>query len=135
MAFSNDIRFSFLYIDLYSMGRAWVYPESIIPYNMLRYIVKGEAEFCINDKTIKVKENQIVYIPKESRMSCRAISDVFKFFSLRFTTSVIYQVYYILVKVYRIQRKLIKAKILILNKYINGFIRNKELKNVLSEEI
>lgn len=104
MAFSNDIRFSFLYIDLYSMGRAWVYPESIIPYNMLRYIVKGEAEFCINDKTIKVKENQIVYIPKESRMSCRAISDVFKFFSLRFTTSVIYQGYDILGKVYGIPR-------------------------------
>ena len=45
MAFSNDIRFSFLYIDLYSMGRAWVYPESIIPYNMLRYIVKGEDSY------------------------------------------------------------------------------------------
>lgn len=100
----NDIRFSFLYIDLYSMGKHWVYPKSIIPYNMLRYIVKGEAKFCINNKTIKVRDNQIVYIPKGSRMSCQAITDVFEFYSLRFTTSVIYEGYDILGKVYGIPR-------------------------------
>ncbi len=104
MISQNDIRFSFLYIDLYSMGKHWVYPESIIPYNMLRYIVKGEAKFCINNKTIKVRSNQIVYIPKGSRMSCQAISDVFEFFSLRFTTSVIYEGYDILGEVYGIPR-------------------------------
>lgn len=106
MTTQNDIRFSFLYIDKYSMGKHWVYPESIIPYNMLRYIVKGEAEFCIDNKTIKVKDNQIIYIPKGSKMSCQAVSDVFEFFSLRFTTSVIYEGYDILGKVYGIPRML-----------------------------
>ena len=35
----NTIRFNFLYIDKYSFGRTWIYPESAIPYNMLRYVI------------------------------------------------------------------------------------------------
>ena len=42
MSVIDNIRFTFLYIDLYSMGRTWVYPESVIPYNIFRYIVKGK---------------------------------------------------------------------------------------------
>ena len=44
-SFMNTIRFNFLYIDKYSFGRTWTYPESAIPYNMLRYIIDGSAEF------------------------------------------------------------------------------------------
>lgn len=52
MSVIDNIRFTFLYIDLYSMGRTWVYPESVIPYNIFRYIVKGKAEFCIDSEEI-----------------------------------------------------------------------------------
>lgn len=87
----DNIRFTFLYIDLYSMGRTWAYPESAIPYNMFRYIVKGRAVFCIDGKNEEVKENEIVYIPSGCRMSCYSLTDTFEFFSIRFTTSVLYE--------------------------------------------
>lgn len=86
MSVIDNIRLTFLYIEFYSMGKTWVYPESYIPYNIFRYIVKGKAEFCIDGEEIIVKENQIVYIPQGCRMSCRALSESFEFYSLRFTT-------------------------------------------------
>lgn len=64
MSVIDNIRLTFLYIEFYSMGKTWVYPESYIPYNIFRYIVKGKAEFCIDGEEIIVKENQIVYIPQ-----------------------------------------------------------------------
>lgn len=73
MSVIDNIRLTFLYIEFYSMGKTWVYPESYIPYNIFRYIVKGKAEFCIDGEEIIVKENQIVYIPQGCRMSCRAL--------------------------------------------------------------
>lgn len=106
MVLAENIRFSFLYIDLYSMGRTWIYPESTIPYSILRYIVIGEAEFGINNEIINVRKNQIVYIPKGSRMFCQSSSDTFEFFSLRFTTSVFYDGDDILGEVYGIPRVL-----------------------------
>lgn len=75
MSVIDNIRLTFLYIEFYSMGKTWVYPESYIPYNIFRYIVKGKAEFCIDGEEIIVKENQIVYIPQGCRMSCRALSE------------------------------------------------------------
>ena len=44
MSVVDNIRFTFLYIEFYSMGRTWVYPESVIPYSIFRYIEKGKAE-------------------------------------------------------------------------------------------
>lgn len=79
MSVIDNIRLTFLYIEFYSMGKTWVYPESYIPYNIFRYIVKGKAEFCIDGEEIIVKENQIVYIPQGCRMSCRALSESFEF--------------------------------------------------------
>lgn len=73
------------------MGKTWVYPESVIPYNIFRYIVKGKAEFCIDQEEFQVEENQIVYIPSGCRMTCHALSDQFEFYSIRFTTSVFYE--------------------------------------------
>ena len=61
MSVIDNIRFTFLYIDLYSMGRTWVYPESVIPYNIFRYIVKGKAEFCIDSEEILVEEPDRVH--------------------------------------------------------------------------
>lgn len=91
MSVIDNIRLTFLYIEFYSMGKIWVYPESYIPYNIFRYTVKGKAEFCIDGEEIIVEENEIVYIPQGCRMSCRAFSESFEFYSIRFTTSVFYE--------------------------------------------
>lgn len=104
MSVIDNIRLTFLYIEFYSMGKTWVYPESYIPYNIFRYIVKGKAEFCIDGEEIIVKENQIVYIPQGCRMSCRALSESFVFYSLRFTTSVFYEGEDVLKEYYGIPR-------------------------------
>lgn len=104
MSVIDNIRLTFLYIEFYSMGKTWVYPESYIPYNIFRYIVKGKAEFCIDGEEIIVKENQIVYIPQGCRMPCRALSESFEFYSLRFTTSVFYEGEDVLKEYYGIPR-------------------------------
>ncbi len=100
----DKIRFVFLYAELYSMGATWVYPESRIPYNILRYIVKGKAEFCINGEKVLVQEDQIVYIPNGCRMSCHALTETFEFYSVRFATSVLYESEDVLRKYYGIKR-------------------------------
>lgn len=89
-SFLNKIRFNFLYIDKYAFGRTWVYPESVIPYNMLRYVIDGSAEFIVDGEVVVVKKGQVSYIPENCRLSCRALEDVFSFYSIRFTTSVFY---------------------------------------------
>ena len=104
MSVLDNIRFIFLYIDKYSMGKEWYFPEAVIPYNMFRYICKGSAEFFIDGEKVEVKENQIVYIPIGCRMSCQATSDSFEFYSIRFTTSVVYEGEDLLKRFYGIPR-------------------------------
>lgn len=109
MSVIDNIRFTFLYIEFYSMGKTWVYPESATPYGIFRYIVKGKAEFWIDGQKITVKENQIVYIPQGSKMSCSVFSDSFEFYSIRFTTSVFYEGEDVLTEYYGIPRVLENA--------------------------
>lgn len=90
-SFMNTIRFNFLYIDKYSFGRTWTYPESAIPYNMLRYIIDGSAEFVVDGETVTVRKGQVSYIPEGCWLSCKALEDTFAFYSIRFTTSVFYE--------------------------------------------
>ena len=90
-SFMNTIRFNFLYIDKYSFGRTWTYPESAIPYNMLRYIIDGSAEFVVDGETVIVRKGQVSYIPEGCWLSCKALEDTFVFYSIRFTTSVFYE--------------------------------------------
>lgn len=90
-SFMNTIRFNFLYIDKYSFGRTWTYPESAIPYNMLRYIIDGSAEFVVDGETVIVRKGQVSYIPEGCWLSCKALEDTFAFCSIRFTTSVFYE--------------------------------------------
>ncbi len=90
-SFMNTIRFNFLYIDKYSFGRTWTYPESAIPYNMLRYIIDGSAEFVVDGETVIVRKGQVSYIPEGCWLSCQALEDTFAFYSIRFTTSVFYE--------------------------------------------
>lgn len=87
----NSIRFNFLYVDQYSFGRTWVYPESRIPYNMLRYIVSGKAKFRVNGEEFEVSKNQIVYVPQGCMLFCKVIEDNLSFISIRFTASVHYE--------------------------------------------
>ena len=90
-SFMNTIRFNFLYIDKYSFGRTWTYPESAIPYNMLRYIIDGSAEFVVDGETVIVRKGQVSYIPEGCWLSCKALEDTFAFYSIRFITSVFYE--------------------------------------------
>lgn len=90
-SFMNTIRFNFLYIDKYSFGKTWIYPESVIPYNMLRYVIDGSAEFLVDGEPVIVKKGQISYIPEGCHLCCRALEDNFAFYSIRFTTSVFYE--------------------------------------------
>ena len=90
-SFMNTIRFNFLYIDKYSFGRTRTYPESAIPYNMLRYIIDGSAEFVVDGETVIVRKGQVSYIPEGCWLSCKALEDTFAFYSIRFTTSVFYE--------------------------------------------
>ena len=87
----DNIHFHFLYIDRYSFGRNWIFPESSIPYNMLRYIESGTASFFIDSQEYSVKKDQIIYIPKGSQLSCFATSSHFSFTSIRFTSSVFFE--------------------------------------------
>lgn len=89
-SFVNSIRFNFLYVDRYSFGKLWVYPESYLPYGMLRYIIKGNAIFFIDGREIKVREGDIIYLPVGSKLSCHALNEDFTFYSIRFATSVNY---------------------------------------------
>ena len=104
MSVVDNIRFTFLYIEFYSMGKTWVYPETYIPYNIFRYVSKGKAVFCIDDEVVTVEENQIVYIPSGCRMSCHVLSESFEFYSIRFTTSVFYEGEDVLKEYYGIPR-------------------------------
>ena len=87
----EGVRINFLYIDKYSFGRTWTYPESAIPYNMLRYIIDGSAEFVVDGETVIVRKGQVSYIPEGCWLSCKALEDTFAFYSIRFTTSVFYE--------------------------------------------
>lgn len=88
ISFYTAMRFNFLYVDHYVMKKGWVYPESFVPYCMLRYIIKGSAVFKINGVAHQVHENQISYIPDGCMLSCYALGEEFEFISIRFTTTV-----------------------------------------------
>ena len=87
----DNIHFHFLYIDRYSFGRNWIFPETNTPYCMLRYIESGTATFHINNHEFAVKKDQIVYIPKGVPLACYSTSSHFSFTSIRFTTSVFFE--------------------------------------------
>lgn len=89
--FTDSVRFNFLYIGLYKFGRTWVYPESSLPYCMLRYIVKGSAVFFVDGKEILVRQGDIIYLPKGVLLSCHALEDDFEFYSIRFVASAYYE--------------------------------------------
>lgn len=90
-ALINTMRFNFLYVDKYSFSKTWVHPKTVIPYNMLRYIVEGRSEFCIDDKVVMADKGKVIYIPEGCELSSRTVDGNFTFISVRFTTSVRYE--------------------------------------------
>ena len=78
------MRFDFLYADRYVFQAGWIYPESYVPYCMVRLIQKGEAFFRINGEETLVRENQVVYIPEGCMLYCETQSKSFEFISIRF---------------------------------------------------
>lgn len=82
------MRFNFLYVDRYVFRRDWYYPESDIPYCILRYMIKGSAMFIIDGIEYKIQENQIAYIPEGCKLECHGLSDEIEFISIRFATTV-----------------------------------------------
>lgn len=83
----STMRFSFLYVDRYLFSKGWAYPESYVPYCMVRYILKGSAVFRINGREYVVRENQIAYIPDGCSLACHALEDEFHFISIRFVVT------------------------------------------------
>lgn len=86
-ALYSSMRFNFLYVDRYVFRRGWVYPESYVPYCMLRYILKGEAIFLIDGQAVEVRPGQVAYIPEGCRLECHSQGEEFEFISIRFTTT------------------------------------------------
>ncbi len=88
MDFKNTLytamRFDFLYAGRYNFQHGWIYPESHIPYCMVRLIEKGEGLFIIDGEEFEVGEGQVVYIPQGCRLSCVTSSEDFQFISIRF---------------------------------------------------
>ncbi len=78
------MRFVFLYVDRYSFAEGWLYPESLTPYCMLRYILVGNATFEIDGKKIDVEADEVIYIPEGSRLKCYSTDAQFSFISIRF---------------------------------------------------
>lgn len=93
-----------MFIDFYSFGRTWVYPESLLPYHLLRYIYRGSAVFFVDGEEVIVHEGQVVYLPQGSRLSCHALNEEFQFYSIRFTASAYYDTGDLLTDYYGVPR-------------------------------
>jgi len=87
-ALYSSMRFNFLYVDRYIFRENWFYPESYIPYCMLRYMIKGAAVFIIDGEKITVSAGDVAYIPEGCKLECHGASDVVEFISIRFTTTI-----------------------------------------------
>lgn len=84
----SAMRFNFLYVDRYMFQKDWYYPESSIPYCLLRYMIKGSAMFLIDGIEHEIHANQIAYIPEGCKLECHGLSNEIEFISIRFTTTV-----------------------------------------------
>lgn len=81
------MRFYFLYVDRYVFGAGWVFPDSHLPYAMVRYILRGSAEFVVDGRSFLVHEGQVVYLPDGCRLGCHTMDQTFEFYSIRFKSA------------------------------------------------
>ena len=86
-AIYSDYSPRFLYVDKYRFSRRWVYPTSVAPYGLIRYILSGSAVFNLNGKDYHVGPDDVFYIPQGSTFSCAAKEEIV-FISIRFVDSI-----------------------------------------------
>lgn len=86
-ALYSSLRFIFLYVDKYEFKSGWLFPESVTPYCMLRYIIKGNGVFEIEGTSYNMCKNQVVYIPEGSMLKCYSNDEEFSFISIRFVST------------------------------------------------
>jgi len=83
----TTMRFNFLYVDRYLFKKGWIYPESYVPYCMLRLILAGSAVFTIDGVKHRVQQNQVAYIPEGCMLECYSLDEEIEFISIRFVTT------------------------------------------------
>jgi len=83
----TTMRFNFLYVDRYLFKKGWIYPESYVPYCMLRLILAGSAVFTIDGVKHRVQSNQVAYIPEGCMLECYSLDEEIEFISIRFVTT------------------------------------------------
>lgn len=86
-AIYSDFYPRFIYVDKYRFSGNWVFPTSIAPYGLIRYIISGSAIFTLNGVNYEVKSDDVFYIPQESIFSCMAKEEIV-FISIRFVGSI-----------------------------------------------
>ncbi len=77
----------FLYVDKYHFSRNWLYPDTPVPYSLIRYVVSGTATFSIDGKAYDVGPDDVFYIPQGSVLGGAAKEELV-FISIRFVDSV-----------------------------------------------
>lgn len=82
------LRFSVLLADHYQFASSWVYPESIVPYSLLRLVTWGSATFSLDGTLVDVSEGDVVHIPEGTRLACHASGKGVSFISVRFVATV-----------------------------------------------
>lgn len=86
-AIYSDYSPIFLYVDKYRFSKNWVYPGTVVPYSLIRYVISGTAVFSLGDTTYDVGPGDVFYIPQGSVLSCAAKEEIV-FISIRFVGSV-----------------------------------------------
>ena len=86
-AIYSDFYPRFIYVDKYRFSSNWVYPTSVAPYGLIRYIVSGTATFVLNGINYDVGPDDVFYIPQDSIFSCAAKEEIV-FISIRFVGSI-----------------------------------------------
>ena len=86
-AIYSDFHPRFIYVDKYRFSSNWVYPSSVAPYGLVRYIISGTATFVVNGISYDVGPDDVFYIPQDSVFSCAAKEEIV-FISIRFVGSI-----------------------------------------------
>ena len=76
----------FLYVDKYHFSRNWYYPETTVPYSLIRYMISGAAIFSIDGKKYDIEPDDVFYIPQGCRLGGSAKEECV-FISIRFVDS------------------------------------------------
>lgn len=100
----SDYSPNFLYVDKYRFSEHWVYPQTRVPYSLVRYIVSGSAIFTLDNIDYHVCKDDVFYIPQGSLLACTGLEELV-FISIRFVGSIKLQGADVLTMLWNIPRK------------------------------